>query len=74
MPETKEFFTWKDYSVRSDSRDILVSGEHDFDVTVWCNRMKVNANIHIKLPGGPSIWRIKDDEERTLFFLRWGSL
>lgn len=63
----------------SDERDIMVSADYYFDVLEWCweNHIKVEApgcnythdiakkmfNVHL--------WRIRDEQQRMWFSLRW---
>ena len=71
MSEVKTLATWGPYTLTSDARDILVEGTKDFEVMSWCHKQGIAADIYLKIDGGGSIWRVKNDEQRTLFLLRW---
>lgn len=69
-PGQKVHFTWEGFTVTSDVRDQCLDGSLDKDVYRWCEEMNINAEIHMKL-NGRSIWRIRNDEHRVMFVLRW---
>ena len=71
MSEVKTLATWGPYTVTSDARDILVEGTKDFEVMSWSHKQAIAADKNQKIDGGGSIWRVKNDEQRTLFLLRW---
>lgn len=71
MAELKTVGSWGPYTISSDARDVLVDGSKDFEVMSWCHKQGILADIYLKVAGGESVWRIKDDEQRTLFLLRW---
>lgn len=75
---TKEFLKIGDYSITSDARDIMLPYNKIGEVLNWCDQNNVQHDI----PGvvtvnnflhgyGFHLWRIKDDEQRVLFMLRW---
>jgi hypothetical protein len=63
----------------SDERDIMVPSWHYDEVVAWCN---IN-HIDVTVPQGTyshnsaarifnvHLWRVKDQEQRMLFALRW---
>jgi len=68
----REFFKFNGYSVASDRRDVELAGYLDADVYIWCRENKIDAEINTKLDHR-SIWRIKDDQHRAWFILRWNN-
>ncbi len=69
-PGQKVHFNWQGFSVTSDVRDQCLNGDLDKEVYRWCEEMGVDATIHMKLENN-SVWRIRDDEQRVMFVLRW---
>lgn len=70
-PGQKVHFTWKGMYVTSDVRDQCIDGKLDAEVHRWCEEAGINAEIHLKLDGN-TVWRIRDDDHRLMFILRWG--
>ena len=77
---TKVFLEYQGFSLISDERDVMVSTDHRREVIKWCKQNKIQAELvtiglqehkDIKSMFGVNLWRIKDDEQRTLFVLRW---
>lgn len=69
--KTKTHFLWNGYHICSDHRDICLPGELDYAVYKWCNESAVNGSIFMKLEDH-SVWRIKDEQDRAWFILKWG--
>lgn len=66
----KPHFKWQGFTITSDARDICLPGDLDADIYDWVRANKISASIFIKADNN-SIWRIRDDEERTIFKLTW---
>lgn len=64
------------YEIYSDSNDIRVNIEDPamvFAIKDWCSSNKVDALLMLLVIPSLSIWRIKDEQQRAWFMLRWGS-
>ena len=64
------------YRLISDERDIMVSNQVIADVLEWCDRTGVVAEQVItqsvtQRMFGVNLWRVRDEQQRTLFALRW---
>lgn len=76
---TKVFATYKDLKLVSDERDVMVPSRDYKSVQNWCKENGIDA----KLAMGPTVssmsaftfgvilWRVKDEQQRILFVLRW---
>lgn len=71
MSELKEFARdQRGYVFMSDARDIAVSYEKRSDVYDWATKNSVVVEYKGTL-GGTDVWRVKDDQHRAWFTLRW---
>jgi len=71
MSERKEFAQdARGYVLIGDSRDIAVAYTNRQAVYDWCGENKIAVEYQGTL-GGTDLWRIKDEKERTMFYLRW---
>lgn len=70
---TRVFAERKGIKLQSDARDIAIRCEDDDHIIAWC------AEHHIKIQRvnrgfGLDIWRIKDEQQRTMFLLKFGGV
>ena len=71
MSERKEFVhTEQGYVLIGDSRDIAVPYIKRQQVHAWCEENKITAEYQGTL-GGTDLWRVRDDDQRAWFALRW---
>ena len=67
----QEFFRVGNYSFQSDERDIRTA-PNQREIIEWCAANNVEASRIMTGPNLPfNIWRVKDDQQRTWFKLRW---
>ena len=73
---TKVFASKVGYDLVSDERDIMVSNLMIADVIKWCDDMGIRVE-QVDIPPifqwsfGVNLWRVKDEQQRILFALRW---
>lgn len=60
------------YVFMSDNRDIAVSYSERQAVYDWCGANKITVEYQGTL-GGTDVWRVRDEEQRMWFTLKWGS-
>ena len=78
MPQ-KVFMTKGELRLHGDERDQVVPSKLRKHVYEWCVRNGVVADMPLSRDGvyisekyfGVDLWRIKDDQQRMLFVLRW---
>ncbi len=71
MNKTKDFVHTDNGSVlTSDSRDIAVPFTYRQQVFTWAGKNKIIIEYQGTL-SGVDLWRIKDDDHRSWFALRW---
>ena len=58
------------YVFMSDEKDIAVPFSYRQEVYEWCGENKIIIEYQGTL-GGTDVWRIKDDQQRAWFALRW---
>lgn len=58
------------YVFMSDEKDIAVPFSRRQAVYEWCGENKIIIEYQGTL-GGTDVWRIKDDQQRAWFALRW---
>ena len=63
----------------SDERDVLVSSQLRSAVLAWCLDNDILAEFAtdptwelVESTWAVNLWRIKDEQQRTMFILRWG--
>ena len=71
-------------SLYSDSRDIAVPVEFKKEVAAWCKENDIIAELNqfnndaeqqlMELLFDVNVWRIKNEEHRMLFALRWSTI
>lgn len=73
MSAVKSFaHTASGYMLMSDERDIAVPYASRQAVYDWCGANKITVEYQGTL-GGTDVWRVRDDEQRMWFTLKWGS-
>ena len=71
MPAVKSFaHTASGYVLMSDERDIAVLYSNRQAVWDWCSENNITVHYQGSL-SGTDLWRIRDDEQRMWFTLRW---
>jgi hypothetical protein len=78
----KIFFERDGYRVVADERDIALSTKHTLEVERWCRDSGINVELvlsglsqrMIERTFHHNIWRVKDQNERALFLLRWSNV
>ena len=76
---TKIFRERNGFKLVSDERDIEVPAKYRFQVHEWCFDNGIEATMATNHEGsawaasvwGVNLWRVKDDEQRVMFALRW---
>jgi len=53
-----------------DERDIGIVSNYRKDVWAWCDAIKIDLEYQGTL-ANIDVWRIKDEEQRAWFILRW---
>lgn len=81
MTASKVFLESGGSQLISDERDIMVAARYRSQVLQWCRE----SGVEVEDPGGNytndiaqkqfgvNIWRIRDEQQRAWFALRWGS-
>ena len=59
------------YVLMGDSRDVAVPNSKRQAVYEWCGLNKVTVE-YLGTLGGTDVWRIKDEQQRSWFTLKWG--
>lgn len=71
MKERKEFACdARGYTLWGDFDDIAVPHSKRQDVYEWCGQNKITVEYQGTL-GGTDVWRVRDEEQRAWFMLRW---
>ena len=75
---TKVFLERKGLALVSDERDVMVSSSLIKDVIAWCDENSIDAEQVATSPTtqysfGVNLWRVRNDEQRMWFMLRWSS-
>ncbi len=78
----KIFFERDGYRVVADERDIALPTKHTLEVERWCQDSGINVELvlsglsqrMIERTFHHNIWRVKDQNERALFLLRWSNV
>lgn len=66
----KVFATQGEYKFVSDDRDIAVPFAKRQEVYEWAGANHITLEYQGTL-GGKDVWRVRDDEQRAWFTLRW---
>lgn len=53
-----------------DERDVAVKSQHRMAVWEWCDKNKIKLEYQGTLDR-TDLWRVKDDQQRSWFILRW---
>ena len=71
MSDCKVFATdTRGYVLMGDSRDIAVAYNKRQEVWDWCHENKITPEYQGTM-AGTDLWRIRDEQERVWFSLRW---
>ena len=75
---TKVFADRAGFKLTGDERDIAVNWQKRHEVRDWCsvNNIRVEFNDKNTVSGkffGVDLWRVKDEQQRMLFLLKWGT-
>ena len=78
MP-TKVFADDGKFKLISDERDIMVPAVYHDEIISWCHEHDVKATTSnysawAQMKFGVYLWRIKDEQKRVLFALRWAQM
>jgi hypothetical protein len=76
---TKIFCKRHDLVVQSDERDVMLPAQYTTTVLSWCKQNGVNIESPldraeqeiVKQSFGVNIWRVRDEQQRSWFLLRW---
>jgi len=73
---TRVFARYRNTELVSDERDIMVSSQLINHVIAWCDLTGVTAeqvdtSPLIQWACGVNLWRVRDEQQRTMFALRW---
>jgi hypothetical protein len=76
---TKVFKTLGNLELIGDERDVMVPARHRLAVLDWCDANDIAAEITMGSTHsawsastfGVNLWRVKDEQQRVLFLLRW---
>lgn len=64
------------FKLHSDERDIAVNCQLRHNVWDWCQDNNVEVEYQDTRIGnsfGIDVWRIRDEQQRVLFLLKWGN-
>ena len=69
----KVFIERKSYKLISDERDVMLPMGLTNQVEEWClnNNITAEPQIFAQTLFGVTLWRIKDEQQRMWFTLRW---
>jgi hypothetical protein len=71
----KVFIERKSYKLISDERDVILPMGSTKQVEEWCLNNNITAErvpqIFVQTQLGVTLWRIKDEQQRMWFMLRW---
>lgn len=67
----REIDIGRGYVLSIDSRDIPLPVSLRSEVWDWCQQHGVSLEGHKYGVNGLDVWRIKDDQQRVRFLLRW---
>ncbi len=75
----KTFIETNGLKLVSDERDIMVPAKYYYDVVDWCNKNHIDVTVPQGTYSHPTaarifnvnLWRVKDNEQRLWFTLRW---
>ena len=75
---TKVFRELNNIKLISDERDIMVPCEHHDEIFTWCHENNIKAttsnySAFAQAIFGVLLWRVKNEQDRVLFALRWAS-
>lgn len=78
MP-TKVFAEKDNVRLVSDERDIMVPTKYYDEIIDWCNEHGITAKTSnhsawAQMTFGVYLWRIKDEQKRVMFALRWAQM
>jgi len=76
---TKIFCKRHDLVVQSDERDVMLPVQYTTTVLSWCKQNGINIESPldraeqemVKQIFGVNIWRVRDEQQRSWFLLRW---
>lgn len=79
MMGTKVFRERNGLKLISDERDIEVSAKYCVKVQEWCNDYGIKATLALPVEGsswaasvwGVNLWRVRDEQQRVMFALKW---
>ena len=75
----KIFMTRDRFTLRGDDRDIMVPAQYKSSVLRWCRKNKIDVECPlskdhqdiVKHYFGVNLWRIRNDQQRMWFIMRW---
>ena len=75
---TKVFRERGNIKLISDERDIVVPSEYYDEIITWCHKNNIKAttsnySARAQAVFGVLLWRVKNEQDRVLFALRWAS-
>lgn len=72
---TKVFARRGELELVSDDRDVMVDWNRRLDVWAWCEEngieFEYSDSAHVTKHFGVDLWRIKNDQQRVWFMLKW---
>jgi hypothetical protein len=73
---TKVFARRGEFELIGDERDVMVDWHRRMEIWAWCDEngidIEYSDSAHITKHFGVDLWRIKDEQQRVLFILKWG--
>ena len=79
MMATKVFRKINGLNLISDERDIAVPAKYRREVLDWCDANEIEATLALtgtstnlaEITWGVTLWRVRDEQQRLMFILRW---
>lgn len=68
---TKVFKTFRNLRLIGDERDVMVPSQHYVAVLDWCAANDIQVELSIGPAFGQNLWRVRDEQQRTAFMLKW---
>ena len=70
---SKVFAEWHGVALNSDARDIGVKVQDVDLIMPWCEKNNIDIQ-RVNRGFGIDVWRIKDEQQRMMFLLKFGNL
>lgn len=72
---TRVFAQRGEFELIGDDRDVMVDWNRRMEIWSWCDEhgieIEYSGSAHIAKYFSADLWRIKNEQHRTLFLLKW---